>query len=311
MATQARPIGARAVELPSPVHLWGIVVSGSDETSLAPEPPAGTRRAVRTRLQRTGTYAVGRAGLFRRAIDRASRLVAPERVVAILSREHSVAYEAELRFAPVVHRVLQPRYRGTAVEVFLPVLQIARRDPHAVVAVLPGDQQIDLEARFMSYVARAAGAVSLRPDLPLVLGAPPGSRQVSAPWIEPGALIDGLEHLDVRAVTRFVRWATRVESQALFDGTGLVSTGVVVARAKTLVAVGRHYLPEVLETLEPLEDAFDAPEEPLLREALWECMPYASMTGEVLDRGCEFGVLPLPDVLWRESPSPDAELLAS
>jgi mannose-1-phosphate guanylyltransferase len=180
-----------------------------------------------------------------------------------------------------------------------------------VVAVLPGDQQIDLEARFMSYVARAAGAVGVRPDLPLVLGAPPESRQVSALWIEPGALIDGLEHLDVRAVTRFTRRPTRVESQFLLDGAGLVSTGVLVARAKTLVAVGRRYLPEVLETLEPLEDAFDAPEEPLLREALWECMPYASMTGEVLARGCEFGVLPLPDVLWRESPRPDAELLAS
>jgi mannose-1-phosphate guanylyltransferase len=231
--------------------------------------------------------------------------------VAILSREDSLAYEAELRFAPAVHRVLQPRYRGTAVEVFLPVLQIARRDPHAIVAVLPGDQRIDLEARFMSCVARAAGAVGVRPDLPLVLGAPPGSRQVSAPWIEPGALIEGLEHLDVRAVTRFVQCPTRVESQALFDGTGLVSTGVLVARAKALVAVGRRYLPEVLETLEPLEDAFDAPEEPLLREALWECMPHASMTGEVLDRGCEFGVLPLPDGLWRESPRPDAELLAS
>ena len=36
---------------------------------------------------------------------------------------------------------------------------------------------------------------------------------------------------------------------------------------------GPARLPEVLETLEPLDDVFARPEEPLLREALYECMP--------------------------------------
>src|SRR5262245_29947346 len=88
MAMQARSIEARSGEVPSPVHLWGIVVSRSDEGSWASERRPGTRGPRRTRVRRTATYALGRAGLFRRAIDRVSRLVAPERVVAILSREH-------------------------------------------------------------------------------------------------------------------------------------------------------------------------------------------------------------------------------
>jgi hypothetical protein len=68
----------------------------------------------------------------------------------------------------------------------------------------------------------------------------------------------------------------------------------------------------VLETLEPLEDALDAPEEPLLREALWECMPYASLTPKLLERGGDIGVLPVPDLRWGDRTRPEAaELLAS
>jgi hypothetical protein len=56
-------------------------------------------------------------------------------------------------------------------------------------------------------------------------------------------------------------------------------------------------VPEVLETLEPLEAVAEAPEAGLLCEAVYECMPYASLSRELLERGRDVAVLPIPDAM--------------
>jgi hypothetical protein len=81
-----------------------------------------------------------------------------------------------------------------------------------------------------------------------------------------------------------------------------------VGRAGTLRALAARAIPEVLEALEPLEDAFDTAEESLLCEAVYECMPQANLGG--LERDPSLAVLPLPDVVWR-APERETLLLAS
>jgi mannose-1-phosphate guanylyltransferase len=198
-------------------------------------------------------------------------------------------------------------YRGSAVEALLPLLRIARRDPSATVIVLPAEPGLDHEARLLRYVSRAVWAVALRPDLPIVIGAHPHAPVVDG-WIEPGAPVDGLEDLAVYTVRRFVDGAAVGERRRLFEGSALVSTGILVGRAGTLRGLAARAVPEVLEALEPLETVFDTAEESLLCEAVYECMPHVDLTP--FERVPELAVLPLPDVLWR-SPAREAMLLAS
>ena len=186
-------------------------------------------------------------------------------------------------------------------------MRIARRDPSATVIVLPAEHGIDHEARFLRYVSRAVWAVALRPDVPILIGAHPHA-PVRDGWIEPGPLVDGLEELAVYSVKRFVDAATPLERRRLFEGNALTSTLIFVGRAGTLRALAARALPEVLEALEPLEEAFDTAEESLLCDAVYECMPHADL-GD-LQRAPELAVLPLPDVVWR-SPEREALLLAS
>jgi mannose-1-phosphate guanylyltransferase len=268
-------------------HLWAVVLgNGHGRSREMRRPPAVWRaRAFRppgpARLQET--------------VARANRLIDPARLLVVLDRTSSSAYY-DTEFADA-QTIVQPAYRGTAPALFLPVLKIVQQDPHAIVVVLPGDQPVTYEARFMSYVAKAAGAVGLRPQLPLVIGAPPTSPDVTSSWIDPGVPIDGLEHLAVRAVRRFLPRPTTAEAAALWEGDGLVNTEVVVARGRTLLELGARYLPDVLDTLEPLEAVFGAPEESLLTEAVYEAMPYASIAHALFAHAHHFAVLPLADAL--------------
>jgi mannose-1-phosphate guanylyltransferase len=287
-------------EAPHP-RTWAIVLTGD-------EPPAGERMTGRPRCapQRgpVTASAVRRVG----ALERASRLVPPGQMVTVVTRRHARAWDAQLADLPGARRLVQPAYRGRAVEMLLPLLRIARRDPSATVIVLPAEHGIDHEARFLRYVSRAVWAVALRPDLPILIGAHPRA-PMSDGWIEPGAPVDGLEDLAVHTVKRFVDAASPIERRRLFDGNALMSTLVFVGRAGTLRALAARAVPEVLEALEPLEEAFDTAEESLLCEAVYECMPQAGLRG--LERAPELAVLPLPDVVWRTPEREAALLLAS
>jgi mannose-1-phosphate guanylyltransferase len=284
-------------------HLWSIVLAGGlDEPRLTsrwgrrapPHQPTASPQA-----------------LFRQTLERATRLVPPERVVAVLARGHSAYYDTGLGGPPDIQRIIQPAYRGSAAETFLAVLKIAGADPEASVALFPGGQVIEGEARFMSCVTKAAGAVRARPELPIVLGVAPLGPDATCAWIDPGPPIEGLESYAVRAVRRFMPRPSPAEAAALWEGDGLINTRVIIGKARSLIALGARYLPEVLETFEPLGAAFGTPEEALLCEAVYEQMPYASITRALFVRAGDVGVLPISQVRMRLDAAPAAQALAS
>jgi hypothetical protein len=118
--------------------------------------------------------------------------------------------------------------------------------------------------------------------------------------------VDGLEAFGVRAVRRFLSRPTPWEIAALHRADGLVNTQVVIARVSALLDLGRRGAPDVLESLEPLEQAFDAPEEGLLFEAVWEQMPHANLPSVLFTLPQQVAVLPVADVHLHSRPLPHA-----
>ena len=227
---------------------------------------------------------------LQRALDRATRLTSPQRVVVVASRESASHCGATLSETPGVATIVQPAYRGSAAELFLPALLVAGRDPDAVIVALRADEAHD--GPIAPSLSRAVSAVALRPDLTLLVGARPRAMRLPDGLVEPGSPLPGLEALSLLAVRRFVYEAPRgVAARDLLAPTALA------ARARALVGLGRRYIPDVLETLEPLEDVADASEATLLCEAVYECMPYVSLSREFLERVPELAVLPVPDAL--------------
>jgi mannose-1-phosphate guanylyltransferase len=264
-------------------RLWGIV-------------PAGGRASRGWRFFLPAARPTGAVSLTA-ILDRAGGLIGADHLVAVLARGHE--HDADARAG--VRRVVQPAYRGSAAEVFLPLLAIMRQDPRAIVAVLPSDAVGPDEPDFLATVEGAAEAVVVLPELPVVIGLPPPCPRPFG-WLEPGEPIPGLEGFGVRAVRRFVRRPSVAESTAFHAGSGLASTGVVVAQAETLLTLGRRHLPDVLETLEPLEAALGAPEERLLCEAVYEAMPYADLSHALFAADERLGVLAIPRTRTRVKP---------
>jgi mannose-1-phosphate guanylyltransferase len=278
MITQVRPLRA---EYGSLRHLWGVVLPGVDQARRPLTPVRGhyTRRSAPDQPARP--------------FERASRVIPASRLATVLTRD---AEHAGGEGAPGVRCYLQPTSRGTAPEVFLAALCMLREDPHAVVAALPADHLIEHGPHLMQYVARAAEAVALRPDLPMIVGAYPGSRDPEYAWIEVGDPVEGLEPFAVRAVRRFVMHPSAGERHG-----ELLGTLAVVLSARTLLTLGRRHLPDVLECLEPVEEAAGHAEQTLLCDAVWESMPRASLFRDLLAHVRPVGVVSLPDAVTGEA----------
>ncbi len=262
------PLAAPAATLPRvSSHVWGLVLAGAPHS----RGPA----------------------LMRRAMDRAGRLVPNHRLVSVLCRQTARECAPALANVPEMTQIVQPTYRGSAAELFLPVLVIARRDPNAVIVAFSAEEGAGHDGRLLPCVQKAVRAVALRPDLAVLVGGRPRTGRAIDGWIEPGPPVEGLEDLAVRAIRRFVYEPAHRSPSA----PALLSTAALVVRARTLIAMGRRWVPEVLETLEPLEAVADAPEAGLLCEAIYECMPYASLSRELLERGRDVAVLPVPEAM--------------
>src|SRR5207244_12658889 len=140
----------------------------------------------------------------------------------------------------------------------------------------------------------------------------PSDLEIPCTWIDPGNLVEGLETLAVRTVRRFVGRPSRGEAIALYAGDALVNTHVVIAKVSALLELGRRYLPDVLETFEPLEAAFGMPEERLLCEAVYEQMPYADIAHALFVRPHHAAVLPVSDArMSTDDPTPPVHSRAS
>jgi len=285
MIAQVRPLRGDSAAA-SLRHLWGVV------------------------LPRHYTGRGERQGALARPLERASRLIPASRLVTVLTRDAVAEARQDLAAVPGLQRCLEPASRGTAPEIFLAALSVLQQDPHAVVAALPVEHLAEHGHRLMQYVARAAAAAALRPELPIIVGAYPGSRDPEYAWLEPGDPVEGLEAFTVRTVRRIVAQPSPAQR-----ANGLLGMLAMVTTAQTLIALGRRHLPDVLECLEPLEDVVGGPEATLLCDAVWESMPRASLCGDLLAHVPHLGVVSMPDAMTGERGAgaygPDTEALAS
>jgi CTP:molybdopterin cytidylyltransferase MocA len=102
----------------------------------------------------------GDTTLLGRALRRAGAIVSSSRILVVVAERHRRHWEPALAGLPPENVVVQPRNRGTAAGVLLPVLEVyLRRDRGARFLVLPADHDVRQETVLRGPLLEACRAV--------------------------------------------------------------------------------------------------------------------------------------------------------
>jgi len=200
---------------------------------------------------------VGGRSMLEHTFARAERLIVPERLFAVVSRDHLRHPEVrrQLSGRPDGTIVAQPENRETAPGILLPLLRICRRYPDPVVAVFPSDHFVLQEELFMAHVDLACRVVEHYPSYLVLLGMEPDGPEPEYGYILPGDRLSRFGPLAVRQVARFVEKPDPGAARDLILDGGLWNTMVMVFQASTMLKLVRRSAPLLHGAFQRISDA--------------------------------------------------------
>jgi len=294
---RALPCGDHEADAGTPEtgQLWAVVLAGGEGTRVS----AFMRGAAGELVPKQYWAFESDEPPLRWALRRAAAIVPRSRILVVVAEHHRGFWSDILADLPRENVVVQPRNRGTAAEILLPVLDIVlHRDRDARVLVLPADHHVGSEA-VLRRALLAAARIVRRPSAPLVLLGMVGEDcDRECGWILPSACPSA----GLRAVLSFVEKPDPETSRELAGLGALVNSFIFASRGRTLVRLYEDALPQLLRRFVPVVLARS--HQWHLRE-LYDEIPSHDFSRAVLERCCgSLGVLAVPPCGWSDLGTP-------
>lgn len=249
-------------------RVWSIVLAGGEGKRMSPmiHQWLGEHKP---KQYRTFT---GSRSLFQHTLDRADRLSAPERKLAVVARSHEE--EASRQLGNRNGRLIfQPGNRDTAPGVFLPLTYVRVADPSATVVIYPSDHFVYPESAFIDIVRHAVSAVDLLKEKIILLGVRPDHIELDYGLIQLDQELGSYGNSTLWKIAGFVEKPALKVARAMMKDRGLWNTLVVVGRLDTLWKLGRRCLPSMMRLFEQLQGVIGTDREQVALETIYRGMP--------------------------------------
>ena len=225
--------------------------------------------------------------LLRATRDRIADVVPAEHTLIVTSQALAPAIRAELPELPAQNVLAEPVGRNTAPCVGWAASVVARREPEAVLAVLPADHHIADSSGFQRVFSRAVEAA--RSGDMVTVGIRPTRPETGYGYVELGEeLAPG-----VQRARRFVEKPDELRArQFLASGRFLWNSGMFFFRADELLGMVRLHLPGLGDALRQYDQAAERGEELELVGRTYAELPDISIDHGVMEKASRVAVVP-------------------
>lgn len=223
---------------------WALVLAAGDGRRLQDM----TRTAAGAVVPKQFCSLHGGPSFVQETVQRAEAVVPRERICAVVATGHRSHWSRHLDSLPADNIIAQPRNRGTAIGILLPLLHIMKRDPQARIILLPSDHHVRNEARFAASL-RAAMSPSEPAEIAL-LGIQPHDPDPELGYIVPRPDSDTkFLHVD-----RFVEKPSPAEASELIRKGALWNAFIIAADAHALLRLFERRCPDIVARMRQLVD---------------------------------------------------------
>ncbi|MBC7105517.1 MAG: NTP transferase domain-containing protein, partial [Firmicutes bacterium] len=235
----------------------------------------------------------GERTMLQETLHRVRHLAPAQDVYVVAGREHAGLVREQLPEVPPENVLAEPCGRDTAAAVGLAALHVARRDPEAVMAVLPADHYIaDPEGFAETLLAAAELAASGR--WLVTLGVTPTRPETGYGYIERGEAIGEVRGRPAYRAARFTEKPDYERACAfLARGGYLWNSGMFVWRADVVLEGIRRHLPELAPGLEAVAGALGTPSQDAVLERVYPVLSRVSVDYGIMERADNVAVVPL------------------
>ena len=223
------------------VSTWALVLAGGEGSRL--RSLTTTRSGLAVPKQFCSLR--GEFSLLEETILRSRGLVPTQRVCVVVAAQHRQWWDQPLARLDRDNVIVQPRNRGTAIGILLPLLSILERDPNARIVILPSDHHVQDEATLQRSLQSGLSAIDRDPLGIALLGVDPECPDDELGYIVPGESCGG----DIYRVSRFVEKPSATAAQSLINQGGVWNVFIVLARARALLQLIDRQCPGVVDYL--------------------------------------------------------------
>jgi mannose-1-phosphate guanylyltransferase len=274
--------GGRATSGPVIDHAHAVILAGGSGTRFWP----ASRKARPKQLLPLGP---GDAPLIAATVDRIRPLVGDERIVIATGRDLVAATRASLPTLPESAFLGEPRARNTAACIGWATAIVHRRDPEALVMVLPSDHHVADVAAFQRVVRIALDAA--RGGAIVTVGIEPTRPETGYGYIELGDEVSA----GVRRGVSFREKPDRPTAEGyVSSGRYVWNAGMFFFRASRMLEEIERHLPELASGVARIEAAArrGAAEEAAETVRVFETVPSVSIDVGVMEKVENLQVVP-------------------
>jgi mannose-1-phosphate guanylyltransferase len=282
--------------------LWSVVLAGGNGERLQPL----VQRWLGQHKPKQYCTFLGTRSMFQHTLDRSDRIVAPERRVTIVARDHEHYARPQFSSRNMGKVILQPANRETAAGIFLGLAWIRSHNPQATVVIFPSDHFIYPEERFVEMTHSLARAAKNLKHWVFLLGAPPDSPEPEYGWVQPGAHLGWIDGCRLRGAHGFLEKPNLEGCQRAMRAGALWNTMVIAAKVETLWSLGWRCVPEMMRLFEAYSESVASSQEGPVLEGIYQVMPTRNFSAHLLQEVPKhIAVMELLDVIWSDWGKPE------
>ncbi|MFA6033849.1 MAG: mannose-1-phosphate guanylyltransferase [Myxococcota bacterium] len=240
----------------------------------------------------------GHKPLITQTYDRLLPLLSKEQIGVVAGKVHQLAIVESLDYLELDNLILEPMARNTAPAIGLASMHLYKRDPDAVVAVIPSDQHIGDTAGFVKVLSAAFD--SARNGSIVTLGITPTRPETGYGYILKGASIGVCDSFEVFGVEAFVEKPDRPRAMDyVMSGRYLWNAGIFIFRAESMLKAIEQHIPEVYVGLREIGDAIGTDDLDAVTARAFQAMPSISIDYGVMEKSGGIRVIPAP-IVWSD-----------